>query len=416
MSQESPSERYISYAQNFEDVMLWRALKHVTNGFYIDVGAQHPVIDSVSKAFYEHGWRGIHVEPTPGYASLLRQDRPDETLLQVALADRHGTLKFFEIPETGLSTADTDIANGHQKRGFEIREVIVPCITLADVFALAGDQDIHWLKIDVEGWERDVLKGWGQSEARPWLVVIESTLPLTEIDTHESWDTLLLDRGYSEIYFDGLNRFYVSELHPEVIPAFRVAPNVFDNFELNGTANSTFCSLINARFKAEEGKLRQEIEHLNFAQLESQANCKLLKQQLTERSAENLRLTQELANQGHALTERENGLRHDFLEREVALIQQINEGRTDLNRIEIQKIRLEKELANDISQVLQELKEILRQLAQCEPQMAEQPLTNHQRSEQEKREFFSKNAQIEQTSGKKRGPRKKSHEIIKPMP
>ena len=27
---------FISYAQNFEDVMLWRALKHVEKGFYID--------------------------------------------------------------------------------------------------------------------------------------------------------------------------------------------------------------------------------------------------------------------------------------------------------------------------------------------------------------------------------------------
>ncbi len=56
---------FISYAQNFEDVMLWRALKHVENGFYVDVGAQDPVVDSVSLAFYEHGWRGVHIEPTP---------------------------------------------------------------------------------------------------------------------------------------------------------------------------------------------------------------------------------------------------------------------------------------------------------------------------------------------------------------
>ena len=39
---------FISYAQNFEDVMLWRALKHVEKGFYVDVGAQDPVVDSVS--------------------------------------------------------------------------------------------------------------------------------------------------------------------------------------------------------------------------------------------------------------------------------------------------------------------------------------------------------------------------------
>jgi hypothetical protein len=41
-----------SYAQNFEDVMLWRALGHVAQGFYIDLGAHDPVIDSVSHALY----------------------------------------------------------------------------------------------------------------------------------------------------------------------------------------------------------------------------------------------------------------------------------------------------------------------------------------------------------------------------
>ena len=55
--------RFVSYAQNFEDVMLWRALKHISNGFYIDVGAWSPDIDSVTRIFYEHGWRGVNVEP-----------------------------------------------------------------------------------------------------------------------------------------------------------------------------------------------------------------------------------------------------------------------------------------------------------------------------------------------------------------
>jgi hypothetical protein len=74
-----------SYAQNFEDVMLWRALGHIENGFYIDVGAQDPIVDSVSLAFYEHGWRGIHVEPTHRYATLLRQHRVEETVLEFQL-------------------------------------------------------------------------------------------------------------------------------------------------------------------------------------------------------------------------------------------------------------------------------------------------------------------------------------------
>ena len=44
----------ISYAQNFEDVILWRALKHVEAGRYIDIGANDPEKDSVTKVFYDN--------------------------------------------------------------------------------------------------------------------------------------------------------------------------------------------------------------------------------------------------------------------------------------------------------------------------------------------------------------------------
>ena len=76
-----------SYAQNFEDVVLWRALREVENGAYLDIGAHDPVVDSVSKAFYDAGWRGVHVEPEPEAAEKLREARPDETVLEVAKTD-----------------------------------------------------------------------------------------------------------------------------------------------------------------------------------------------------------------------------------------------------------------------------------------------------------------------------------------
>jgi FkbM family methyltransferase len=219
-----------SYAQNFEDVMLWRALKHVEDGFYIDVGAQHPVQDSVSKAFYEKGWRGIHVEATPAYAKLLRQDRPDETVIEAALSNEHGTLRFFEIPETGLSTGDPQIAARHQKQGFEVRETSVPTLTLSDVFALAGEREIHWLKIDVEGMEKQVLEGWGNHPKRPWIVVIEATLPNTQVPSYQEWEGLLTSMGYSFVYFDGLSRFYrrTTDSPAELLPW--VPANIFDGF------------------------------------------------------------------------------------------------------------------------------------------------------------------------------------------
>lgn len=228
----------VSYAQNFEDVMLWRALGHVQNGFYIDVGAQDPIVDSVSLAFYEQGWRGLHVEPTHHYATLLRQHRADETVLETAVGAEAGIIKFYEIPDSGISTADEHIAQQHLERGFKVVEINVPCVTLASVFKSCGRKEVHWLKIDVEGFEEQVLAGWKLSKVRPWIVVVESTLPLTQIESYETWEPLLLGYGYSYVYFDGLNRFYVSNAKKELERAFRAPPNVFDGFSVGGTAST----------------------------------------------------------------------------------------------------------------------------------------------------------------------------------
>lgn len=166
---------FVSYAQNFEDVMLWRALKHIQNGVYVDVGAHHPIIDSVSKAFYERGWRGVHIEPVLEYAELLRQDRVDETVLQVALSDKEGMLELYVIPNTGLTTAVSSIARRHHdEHGYDHQIIHIPVLTLQSALQSLVDQEVHWLKIDVEGFEENVLKGWDSQILRPWVMVVES--------------------------------------------------------------------------------------------------------------------------------------------------------------------------------------------------------------------------------------------------
>jgi FkbM family methyltransferase len=248
----------VSYAQNFEDVMLWRALRHVENGFYIDIGAQDPIVDSVSLVFHERGWEGIHIEPTPHYAQLLRENRPGDTVIQAAVGGNAEVLPFFEIPGTGISTADSEIAEQHRDRGFEIRQITVPSIRLSSVFATCQKRDVHWMKIDVEGFEFGVLSSWGKSTARPWIVVVESTLPLTQIESYKRWEPLLLRRGYQPVYFDGLNRYYVCQTKAELKQAFRSPPNVFDDFAVSGTASTQLHSLIKSKFECELAKVTSE--------------------------------------------------------------------------------------------------------------------------------------------------------------
>ena len=103
--------------------MLYRALGHLERGFYIDIGAQHPEIDSVSKAFFDRGWQGVHVEPVPHYANLLRQARPGDRLIEAAVSNCVGHTTLIVFPDTGLSTTVPDIAAGHVDAGMPAPEV-----------------------------------------------------------------------------------------------------------------------------------------------------------------------------------------------------------------------------------------------------------------------------------------------------
>lgn len=96
----------------------------------------------------------------------------------------------------------------------------------------------------------------GQRRA-PMAIVMESTLPLMRDAAHGEWEPGLLARGYQFAMFDGLNRYYVAHEHVGLLPAFSCGPNVFDNFTLNGTANSPFCAVLNARIQAPEERQRQ---------------------------------------------------------------------------------------------------------------------------------------------------------------
>ena len=223
-----------SCAQNFEDLMLYRALGHVERGCYIDIGAQHPEVDSVSKAFFDRGWQGVHVEPVPHYADLLRKGRPGDRVIEAAVSNCVGYTKLIVFPNTGLSTTVPQIAAGHVDLGVPVLELDVPTVTLASIAEELGDAEVHWLKIDVEGLEKEVLQGWDPATLRPWLVVIESTLPNSTQSSHSEWEELLAKADYVHVYADGLNRFYATvERAEQLKPAFALPPNVFDDVQLS---------------------------------------------------------------------------------------------------------------------------------------------------------------------------------------
>jgi len=223
----------ISYAQNFEDVMLWRALKDIENGCYIDIGANDPTKYSVTKAFYENGWSGLNFEPVAHWFNKLEEERPRDTNLQIAIGKDSEKLEFFEVVGTGLSTLDKEIAHEHaEKLGFEIKSYFVDSKTLTDVYKEKNLDTVHFLKIDVEGAEKIVLQGIDFEIVRPWIVVIEATQPMSQDVNYEEWQELIVSNQYHFVYFDGLNRFYIADEHSELDQYFTIPPNVFDSIVL----------------------------------------------------------------------------------------------------------------------------------------------------------------------------------------
>jgi FkbM family methyltransferase len=221
---------FVSYAQNCEDVVLWRALMDVKGGSYIDVGAADPDVDSVTKAFYERGWSGINVEPAHFYFERLEAARPRDLNVYAAAGARAEVRTLNIVAETGLSTLDGAIARRHADAGHVVSAVSVPVLPLSTIAKSKSMPTIHFLKIDVEGAEADVLEGIDLDEIRPWIVLVEATEPNSQVQTRRHWEHLLVGRRYDFAYFDGLNCFYVADEHRYLKQRLAVPPNVFDDF------------------------------------------------------------------------------------------------------------------------------------------------------------------------------------------
>lgn len=194
----------ITYAQNREDLYLWALLAHRTPGTYVDVGCYQERLHSVTRLFYERGWSGLNIDANTRFASQYRC-RTRDRFVGAAIGATAGELVFRQYPNhDGLSTFDEVLKAEHLGAGYGYKDVTVPVRTLDDVLSAAGLDHIDFLKIDVEGFEPDVLRGLDLTKTRPTVVVIEAS-------REEACQAILLPHRYHREFFDGLNTYYVDD-------------------------------------------------------------------------------------------------------------------------------------------------------------------------------------------------------------
>ncbi len=224
---------FVTHAQNFDCLMLYRALKDVPSGFYIDVGANSPTADSITKAFYDRGWSGINVKPDITVFASLVEERPRDINLNVAVWREAGDHTLYLVDEiSAFSTLEPAMARLHREAGRTVREVPMRTTTLVDICnSYVGDRAIHFLKVDVEGGEYDAFQGHDFERWRPWIIIGEAHGPDFDAAHYLPWERRLEQNGYSFFYTDGLNRFFIANEHlGKLAKHFRAPPNVYDDW------------------------------------------------------------------------------------------------------------------------------------------------------------------------------------------
>ena len=217
---------FVSYAQHGEDVILWRTLGHCQDVFYVDVGAFDPTYDSVTRALYERGWRGINIEPQPDRIAAFLRERPEDINLNLAIGERDGTATLSLPANPGWATIVDHATRGDEATGIQTLEV--PVRRLDTLLNELGIHHVDVLKIDVEGAEASVVRGLLDGPVRPLVCVIEGVSPHDGRTAGDEAVRLLVAAGYVHCLFDGLNHYLTTD--PSLRESLSVPANPVDGY------------------------------------------------------------------------------------------------------------------------------------------------------------------------------------------
>lgn len=222
------SPMFIPTGQNLEDVLLWRCFNGIENGTYIDVGAGEFGQPSVTQSFYDLGWNGVLIDPIPHYEKEYRLNRPRDIYISGAAgASPSDNALFYEL-QGGLSTLSHATLKLHESAGLKYQTHSVVVQTLSNIWESHQLTEVHFLKVDVEGFEMQVLNGLDLNKYRPRVILVEVAIPGTTSKSDLNFTEYFEKFNYHFVYNDGLNDFFVSNEHATLKEYFSIPINVGD--------------------------------------------------------------------------------------------------------------------------------------------------------------------------------------------
>ena len=165
-----------SYGASGEDVLISRYFENKKNGFYVDVGALHPINGSMTYNLSKMGWKGINLDMMQENLVLFNLFRKKDINVCTAVSSSKGEIDAYLFESgSGLNTNSIEWANKWKKKldkNFFVRKVKKEKLNNI-LKSFNVDKTFELLNIDVEGHELEVLKGINFELYRPKLITVE---------------------------------------------------------------------------------------------------------------------------------------------------------------------------------------------------------------------------------------------------
>lgn len=166
-------------------------------GFFVDVGAYHPIRFSNTLWAYKEGWKGINIEPNYESYKLFEQMRSNDININVGISDKESELDYYQFYEGGINTFDKERAEYLIRLGYEIKGINrVPVVTLQSILDKYDVTHIDFLDIDVEGHEKEVINGIDFNKVDIDYILVEQLQMDLEAVVSSEIAQILREHGY----------------------------------------------------------------------------------------------------------------------------------------------------------------------------------------------------------------------------
>lgn len=146
---------YKSFSQCGEDMILNFLFYSKKNGVYVDIGAHHPYRYSNTHKFYKKGWRGINIDPVPGFLEIFNSYRKGDINLELAIAGEEKKVHYFmfEDPAYNFISDKAEIDSSDYDNLNLINKIEITAMPLHKILDkyLKNNTKIDFLNIDAEG-------------------------------------------------------------------------------------------------------------------------------------------------------------------------------------------------------------------------------------------------------------------------